>query len=179
MWALQPTSGWVWRRRDLRATVSGCRCGCCGARRHTSLCGQTDRVEHGSDLRGNWPGDRWPRDCVRGRRTPWSLMTVTSRWGVWMPRLRRSWRRFERTGASLLMGGGITRWRWRGWVIAAARCPHGYGCRPTWSHYVFRCKEPGLVKLRGGVREVLGEVVDVTGLDDARHGQMRMMLQAM
>ena len=29
------------------------------------------------------------------------------------------------------------------------------------------------------MREVLGEVGDMTGLDDARHGQMRMMLQAM
>ena len=64
-------------------------------------------------------------------------------------------------------------------VIEAARCPHGCGCRPTWSHYMFRCREPDLVKLRGGVRELLGEVADVTGLDDARHGQMRRMLQAM
>ena len=64
-------------------------------------------------------------------------------------------------------------------VIAAARCPHGCGCRPTWSHYTFRCKQPELVKLRGGLRGVLGEVADVTGLDDAQHGQMRMMLQAM
>ena len=61
-------------------------------------------------------------------------------------------------------------------VIAAARCPHGCGCRPTWSHYTFRCKQPELVKLRGGLRGVLGEVADVTGLDDASHGQMRMML---
>ena len=65
-------------------------------------------------------------------------------------------------------------------VIEVARCPHGCGCRPTWSHYVFRCREPDLVKMRGGVREVLGEVAQhVTGLDDARHGKMRMMLQAM
>ena len=113
MWALRLTSGRTWRRRDLRATVSGCRCGCCGARRRTSQCGQAGRAERGSGRRGNWSGDRWPCGCVRGRRTPWSLTTATSRWEGWMLRLKRSWRRSERTGALLLMGGGIIRWRWR------------------------------------------------------------------
>ena len=63
--------------------------------------------------------------------------------------------------------------------LRRAGCPHGCACRPTWSHYVFRCKHPELVSARKKLAETVGEGAEEAGLDGAQCGQMRKVLQAL